>query len=302
MFFRPQQSKLCMEALYLHHYQQVANLATRSEKRYLSEVRRWDRYTGSPQAGHIHLGHFETFRARCQKAGLTNCSIEGTVKVVRAMLNYSVAKNWIHSAPKTGKPLRIEPPEPEPATIEELNALWYAMSQARYPKHGVMTPEAWWRDWTTVDWFTALRLDDSLHLAAEHVRFSQGIIRFKASKTAKTHMFPLVEPITSILDELVSYGQPTFFGTPEQNKLRREMARLCEIAGIRKLIPRTIRQSGITSWLQAGEAAGKTIHGVGLPKVLTHYVGVIELLKEALPRLVWPDCFLERMGRQRRLF
>lgn len=302
MLFRPQQSKLCMEALFDAHYQPVANLARRSEKRYRSEVRRWDRLTGSPQIGRIQTEHFAMFRRGCQLDGLTHCSIEGTVKIVRSMLRYAARRKWIRDPPDTGRPLRIEAPEPLPATNQELNALWHAMTSATYPQHGTMPPETWWRDWTTVDWFTALRLDDSLHLAAEHVRFSQGIIRFKASKTAKTHTYPLTEPITSVLEELVRYGQPTFFGSPEQNKLRRELARLCEIAGIRKLTPKQIRQFGITSWLSAGEAAGKLVHGTGLPRVLNHYIGVAEVLKEALPRLEWPECFLERMGRQRRLF
>ncbi len=301
MFWRTAQAKLCVESLFRDHYADYARLAHSSVRRYRCELRRWTRLMGTVRILDLQTEHFIKFRDRCLEIGLQPETIEGTIKVIKAILRYAKDRGWIVGLPVFGKPLKMPHPEPDPATAEEINTLWNVLKYAEFPARGRLSPCNWWECWLTLDWFTALRLEDSMRLAREHLRPMENAIRFQASKTSLVHWFPVCHPVNYRLDQLTATEQPLLLGRHSQHRLRAELERLCAAAGIRRLTPRSFRQSGVTAWKIAGRTAGDLIHGTGLPKVLESYVGVLEILREALPRLKWPEEMLDT-GRQRRLF
>lgn len=288
-----------LSTLFESRYKVDARLRPASIRRYRSELNRLDRLLGPVPIPDFRVNHFDNFRNAALEAGLQPETIESSIKVAKAILRYARDRGIIKAIPLFGKPLRITAPEPEPATHDEIEALWSVFKLANYPGRGRLSPCDWWKAWSTIDFFTALRIEDSMRLAKEHVRSDH--IRFQASKTSAVHLFPLVSPVSDWTEELFKSDSPLLFGRHRQNGLRDEMARLCELAAIRRLTPKCFRQAGITAWVKADETAGKLVHGCGLPGVLHHYIGVVDVLRSALDRFVWPACMLHP-GRSRRLF
>lgn len=264
---------------YLDHYEAHARLRPGSVRRYRSELTR----------------------------GLKPDTIESTVKIVKAVLRYCRDRGWINRLPVWGKPLPSEPPEPDPAKLEELAALYSVRQHAKLFGSGLRSPADGFSAWLSLGLWTGLRLMDlSWNLERRHVLWDRGCVRFRASKTSKVHLFPISGPVEFHLRLAEQGAGDRLFGIRNGQQVERELTRLCEIAGIRRLTPQNIRQASVTEWDALG--VGHLIHGCGLrdgekvPRVMRHYLGVLRRLEAVADQFPWPDAMRRVGDRQLTLF
>lgn len=271
------------------HYLPYARVAPATVDRYRCELRRWIRFVGDMQLHRVTEEHFAAFRNACLARRLSNSSTEGSVKIVKALLRFAKDRGWIKSLPIFGKPLPLEEPEPEPATIEELSRLYRAADVARFPARGSVSPAAWMRAFIALEYWTGIRGQDLIsRFAWQHVR--EDHIRFRASKTAKRHTFPLCDVVVQHLRLVHGMDERHVFDTQSLQRVNAELERMCDSAGIRKLTTGHIREACFTQWTLAGETAGKLVHGCGLPRVFRrHYLGRLQILNDAAERFAWFD-------------
>lgn len=294
MFFKrqPLETKLTLLQVLDAHYAVYANLTKGSMRRYRCELNRLQRIVGPVPISGFDIETFTTFRTKCVASGLSNDSTEGSIKIAKAVLRYCKDRGWIGSLPHFGRSLRIAPPDPHPATVEEIEALWESARTAVYPGRGIISPCTWWRCWLTLDWYTGLRIEDSLHLAASHIHADR--IEYVAAKTGTIHRWPMCDPVRRAVSQLMANDLPTLFGRFPQNKLREVMTSMCEHAGIRRLTCKNVRQGCVQNWMKVDPTAGAYVHGCGLThQVLGHYTGVLDILNEHLPKLQWPRQMME---------
>ena len=73
----------------------------------------------------------------------------------------------------------------------------------------------------------------------------------------------------------------------------REVAAICEAAHIRRLTPKCLRQYAVTAWSMADARAGELIHGVGVPRVLNHYLDRLAILRAVAEDVELPPTLLD---------
>lgn len=280
---------LTLTDLFERHYIAYSRIKTGTIIRYRSELRRWDRIVGPVPIHRLRTEHFIVFRDECSRRGLSNSSTEGSIKIVKSLLRYAKDRGWIKSLPIFGKPLPIEEPEPEPATLDELSRLYEAATACGYPGKGLVSPTAWMRAFLVLEYWTGIRGQNLCwDFGWRHVR--EDSIRFRQSKTGKRHTFPLHPIVTAHLRLVYGMDERRVFAVRSLQRVNTELSRLCEAAGVRRMTTNNIREACFTQWTIAGETAGKLVHGCGLPRVLRrHYLGRLQVLEEAMPRFRWPE-------------
>lgn len=273
------------------------DIAPRTVKRYRHELARWKRLTGDPPLGDISTETYQRFRNASADIGHAAASTESTLRIVRQMMRCALAYGVIRMLPDRGRPRRIPSPEPHPPSIEEVDAFIRHCHVARWPRLHV-SPPTFWRAWAAVEIWTGLRRNDALWgLRWDHVRYQESAIHFRASKTGKSHAFPLVEPIVRQLRNLKppygTEGIALVFGPSRSPHLvTREVAAICEAAHIRRLTPKCLRQYAVTSWTMVDARAGELIHGVGIPRVLSHYLDRLAILRSVCEDIPLPSSLL----------
>lgn len=297
-------SRLSVVSVYHDSYEAHARLRPGSVKRYRCELNRWQRHVGDLAISSIETEHFELFRSACLRAGLKPDTIESTVKIVKAVLRYCRDRGWINRLPVFGKPLPSDPPEPEPVTTAEFNALMRAANHSTLFGSGLRSPAVGFQSWLAIGYWTGLRLMDlSCNLAPKHLRWADGCIKFRASKTGARHVFPITPIVEYHLRRAETGATPdSLFGVRAGHLVDRELARLCLRAGIRKITAKHIRQASVTEWDRLG--CGHLVHGCGLshgekvPRVMRHYLGVLRRLNAVADRFEWPEEMLPPAGEQ----
>ncbi len=283
----------CYEVL-MEHYSKFATITPVTLRRYACEIRRWERLTGSPKLYEISQEHFWTFRQAALNEGLLPSSIEGSTKVAKIILRFAKDSGWIKSLPNFGKPLRVDSPPADPATLDEIEALYRIADHASRPASGDVSPADWWRTFLVLELWTGLRIGDMLfNLKWENVEADR--IMFRANKTSRLHIFPRCPVVDAHLRLVEDWHDTLVIGTIRQStaqQVRDEMRFLCEEAGLRTITPHQLRDACVTNWLIAGESAGRIIHGAGLTIAERHYAGKLQLLTEASTRFRWPPSML----------
>lgn len=295
------ESRQTVPQVFESHYRAHARLKPLSERRYRCELSRWERFCGAVAIRNLVPETFAAFRNAGLAAGLKPESIESTIKVVKAIVRFCRDRGWISALPIWGKPLPGDFPEPNPATLAEIEAVYLQARHATLMGRGGVSPHAAMQAWLAIGLWTGLRLSDlSQRLSWSHVRWDQGCIRFKASKTSRPHVFPISTPVERHLKLLEPNGHESLFGVRTVYRIDVELGRLCEAAGVRRLTAQNIRQASVTQWDALG--VGPLVHGCGLPKVMNHYLGVLQRLNQVADRFPWPAAMLRTDDRQMRLF
>ena len=109
-----------------------------------------------------------------------------------------------------------------------------------------------------------------------------------ASKTKHRHKWPLLPWIMPLLQQ----QRLPYSNTDDWSKVivRAELDRVCALAGVDRIQPSQIRDTGLRAWCRADFQAGKVLHGCGLG-VIGHYVDVLDILEPVAPRVRLPKCF-----------
>ena len=233
-------------------------------KTIVKNCRRWDRF-GLPATAE----GLTAFRQQALAAGLSPETIEKTVTDVLTV-NSSQGKTL-----SPGKRLRRPAPEPKPAPLATVNAIWE------------VSPH-WFRRWLVLTYWTAARCEDSLRIFRT-VTSQTEVIRLRADKTGRNHVWPVLPWLQEWL-MLPSAHPLNGVSLHFTNVLRDGLTLLCEQAGVERITPQQLRQRSITEWSRANATAGAIVHGCGLG-VLSHYLDPLQILESAAPRVRLPECF-----------
>lgn len=270
----------------------ATDLSPRTRKRYRYELERWSRLTGDPPIVEIDTGTFQAFRAASAELGHKPATTESTLRVIRAVLRCAMAHGAIRTMPDRGRPRRIAAPEPHPPSLDELDRFLRAVHVSRWPKTHV-TPAVFWRCFVCIDLWTGLRREDAFwKLAWEHIH--EDRIEFRAGKTGKLHCWPMT-PLVQRHLKLMRHtfkrpaSTPIFNPGKSGHSLQRELERICDAAEIRPLTIKSFRQAAVTLWTAADSRAGEILHGVGMPRVMNHYLDKLAILRSAADAVKMPD-------------
>lgn len=266
------------------------DLSPKTSKRYRYELNRWSRITGDPPVSEITTGTYQSFRAKSAEEGHAPSTTESAIRVVKQMMRCAMAHGAIKVMPDRGRPRRIQAPEPHPPSNDELNRFLRVAHMARWPKTHV-SPPTFWRCFACLDLWTGLRREDAFwrfgweHIHPEH-------IEFRAHKTRKLHawpMRPLIERHLRMMRPVLGKLPLIFNPGKSPHSMQKEIERLCDAAEIRRMTIKSFRQAAVTIWTKADRRAGEIVHGVGMPRVLNHYLDTLAVLDAVADDVELPD-------------
>jgi len=237
---------------------------------------------------------FARFRNAATKAGLSPTTIETTINDICCVLR-AVGE----AVPTRGRPLRRPAPATTQPTLADIERVYLVADQAKEPTtipHEVRP--GWWRGLLCLSLWTGFRINDLRELRWSDV-FSDRIERV-ANKTGKRHVIPVTHDIRRNLDTIPKRGE-TVFQLPRGSVrfARRELKRLCELAGVANFGFQQIRRASITEWSSVNSDAGSTIHGTGLG-VRRYYVEPYKVLCRAAEGFSLPNAMRDPDQQQHR--
>ncbi len=226
----------------------------------------------------IQTEHFVAFRKAALAANLARYTIEKVITDVA-----TVCRSVTRKMPDVGKRLRRTRPQPKPAPLDSIEAVFN------------VAPE-FMQQWLVLTTWTGARLTDAMKLQAlvQSGQFEKTeFITFQASKTGKQHLWPIPDWLRPWLRKIDHTFKPV--NSFQVRTHRNRLTEYCAAAGVPIFTPKQIRQRAITQWTRANGAAGAIVHGKSLG-VMDSYVDQNELLLEAMPRVIMPDVFKLRAG------
>lgn len=225
------------------------------------------RYIGDLNFNEINREKLSGFVSRALSDGLSAWTVKGTLKDVSTVASSNGIALEV-------PPVRVPRPVPSPTSLADVNAIWSHMG-------------AWSQQWLAIAFWTALRLDDSLEM--QIAGLSGEMIRWTASKTGRTHVWPFPSWLRKMLETRTTlpYSRASDHA---QVIVRAELERCSRLASVKRVTPKELRQAALNSWAKANATAGAIVHGCGLG-VLSHYLDPLQILESAAPRVRLPECF-----------
>lgn len=281
---------MLLEAAYESIYRRWSpDLSDASEQRHRFDLQRWSALMPAKEIDQITTLDLQDFRRLSAKAGHSPSTTETTVRTVKQILNAAASMGHLDKVPYPGRGRKIVRQPPRPATAEELWRLYHIGSAAaRWPKNSAFRcSRHWWRAWIGFAYWTGLRLSD-LTWGLERNHIEPGAIRYTASKTGVSHVFPMRAELWQLLNLRLSEPGPIFNCYRKPSRLRMHLAHMCESAEIRRLTPKHFRQAACTQWGKVNAMAGGIIHGSSMPSVMKSYIDPLELLNSVAPQVLWP--------------
>jgi integrase len=236
----------------------------------VSNCTRFERLTGLSDPAIISLPVIVGFRQAAMAIALSPVTIEKTVTDVLTIVRYACG-----CIPEVGKRLKRARPNPSPAAIDRIEAVWKAAQSERL------------RRWLALVYWTGLRVSDSVQLYWS-LKEPCDVLRFTASKTGIHHVWPIPRWLHKFMRPVESHtGHCSMWFS---RLLRDELADTCVQANVAVFTPKNLRQASIGEWTAANATAGAIVHGVGLG-VMSHYLDPLMVLQSAAPRVRLPACF-----------
>ncbi|MBC7821686.1 MAG: hypothetical protein IAG10_32775 [Planctomycetaceae bacterium] len=261
---------------------------------YCYRVNCWERHASINLP--ITTANIEKFRASCLEAKLSSTTIEDTISDMLTVLRGTKCK-----VPDPGRRLRSPRPTAKQPTTADIGKVYGLVSHTIYPRRTFIGPAAsysqktkreQWKLWTTdererfwrgllfLGYWTGLRIGDLRQLEWSHVCVDR--IDWQASKTGAPHVFPITPDVQRHLDML--RGLDPVYVTPipkwSIRFVRRELTRLCNLAGVERFGPQMVRRASISEWSCTTNDAGSLVHGCGLG-IRQHYVNPLKVLTRA---------------------
>ena len=236
----------------------------------VSNCLRFERISGLTSVEQISTEVLIGFRQACLAMAFSNVTTEKTITDVTTIVKHTLGK-----IPEVGKRLRQPRPEPKPAALDAIDAIWEAAESKRLQR------------WLAITYWTGLRISDSIEVYLLTQKPVE-VLRHKASKTNLNHCWPVPDWLKHWLEpvEPPVFASVGWFG----KVIRKELAQTAARAKVKHCTPKNIRQASITAWTNANATAGAIVHGSGLG-VMTHYLDPLSVLQSAAPRVKLPSCF-----------
>ncbi len=236
----------------------------------VSNCLRFERISGLTDVEKISTEVLVAFRQACLAMALSNVTTEKTITDVTTIVKHTLGK-----IPEVGKRLRQPRPEPKPAALDAIDAIWEASRSKRLQR------------WLAITYWTGLRVSDSVEVYSLTTK-PVDVLRHKASKTGLHHCWPVPDWLKPWLEpvEPPCMASIAWFG----EMIRDELAETAARAKVTHCTPKNIRQASITAWTNANATAGAIVHGSGLG-VMAHYLDPLSVLQSAAPRVRLPSCF-----------
>lgn len=258
--------------------------------RYVYDCNRWEKYTVDPDVRRIDQITILDFRKKLIEKGLSVNTIIPNLKTIHYILLACQKKGLIKEVPDFGVPLEEEAPSPDPIPFEDLIRFLENTHVAKWP-----ADTDYWKRYIGFAYLTGLRRDDLRHIERKHC--NQHRIKYKASKTKKTHIYPMPGWLWRMIEP-----QPAgrLFTVGAKN-IYREMGRICEAAGIEYFTPKNIRVLSINEWESARENCGAVIQGgaiKGWSKATGNYMTTHGLLFKGIHKLRVPRPLLTEEERK----
>lgn len=244
------------------------NLAGRTP---IYSAARFVRMVGDLEPGEITTEHLCEYRSKCVAAKLASKTIESSIGNLLTIIHATTGRRI-----EPGKRLRSRRPQPCPVSDEALTAVYELAPQ-------------WLKGWIALTTWTGLRVGDGVETMWDHGGRDPGkVLRTRASKTGKQHVFP----VPQWLREIIAASEfPREYCLENTKKfVRAQIALLCETSGCQQWTPKQLRQRAVTEWSAANSTAGAILHGCGLG-VMHHYLDPLTVLESAAGRVHLPPCF-----------
>jgi hypothetical protein len=222
---------------------------------------------GDIEASQVTQQHVEQYiqAARCDK--VPEWTIKGAVKDLRTIVINA-------GGPVLCNPVRKPKPDPKPCDIADIDTIWQWLAP-------------WSCQLIVLTYWCGIRLEDAIRLQLK-VDPSWRSITWEANKTGHRHRIPAPKWLAKWLEPVrLPYNKSNDHA---QVIVRGELARVCTVANIPRILPSEIRDRGITEWSKVSSDAGALLHGHGLG-TRDHYVPALEILTAAMDRVRVPQAF-----------
>ena len=207
-------------------------------------------------------------------------------------------------------------PNPQPPAVREIGKLYAAAGQAEWPTRWTAQERAWfWQGFVCLGYHWPFRNGDIFRLTTEHLFDKPGeqfprVELQRGRKTGATYAYPITDTCRRHLANLLritktpqghSANGSLFMMKPGSVRLlRKELKRLCGIAGIPEQTPKKIRSASISAYECLPEGCGELAHhGVSVLGVRKHYVPMIRKLARWIHQFEVPDEMLDPSERRR---
>lgn len=232
---------------------------------------RFVRMVGDLQPEEITTEHLATYRSKCVTAKLSAKTIESSIGNLLTLIHATTGRRI-----EAGKRLRLKRPQPSPVANSQIEAVYAIAPQ-------------WLRGWIALTTWTGLRVGDGVRILWEIGGTDPGpVLRIRASKTWKEHVFPMPLWLREILK--CSPFPREYCMENTKKFVRAQISVLCAEAGVPAWTPKHLRQRAVTEWTAANATAGAILHGCGLG-VMHHYLDPLTVLESAANRVKLPECF-----------
>lgn len=252
--------------------------------RYGFDCKRWEKFTNDPDAREIESNDILGFRNRLIKEKYSVNTIIPNLKTIYYLLKTCKNEGLIGEIPDMGVPIPEEPPSPDPIPFENLERFLEFTHVAHWPNE-----TDYWKRYIGFAYLTGLRRGDLLEITRDHCSAKQ--IKYKASKTKKTHIYPMPAWLWRMIEP-----QPAgrlFPVNPKQ--IYQEMKRISAAAGIDYFSPQDLRILSSNEWETARAGCGAVIQGAaikGWSKATENYLTTHGLLFRGIGNLKAPNPLL----------
>ncbi|NOX54045.1 MAG: site-specific integrase [Planctomycetes bacterium] len=286
--------KLTVGQALCHYLEDSLHLAETTRRKFRYEIGRWIRFCGDTPISDITEESLRSFIVACRGAGLREQTAAANVGTLLTLLRYAVRKGWLDRTP-TFRVVRRASVRAAPG-VPELGALYDACrrTELKWPTFRWVSTSDFWRAWIAVSVLTGARLGDLMY----RLRWSQvsdSELWWSAGKTGKAHRIPMHPVLKSHLElvrrPLSNCDDRIFPISKSPHLVRRELYRLCDVAGVRRYGAQAFRRAAVQLYEQAHPGAGAILQGSGLRGSLGYYVDPITILHAAQRKLELPESF-----------
>lgn len=278
--------RIALENYYLPFQRTMSD---RTKQKLRHQMTRWEKHTDDPLISRITTETIEAFRDSCELVPLSNDTIETTVSDVTTILRYCCERHQlIDRIPHAGCKLKRTQKRKYVPPVSHLGLIYEQAHVCTWPRLTVPT-KAFWQAWLVTSYFTGLRLEDMMQRILLS-NFSDEMLVVDAHKSGKIHCFPMHPVFKRHLLTIAGGDERLFPVSKSPHLVRRELRKMCQAAGVPKIVPHALRRLACTMWDKAKYGAGRTLHGQTLgvadryivPMILSEAVEALEIPKEIL--------------------
>ena len=277
----------------------AADLSPRTAKKMRHDLGRWKRLGGASSVAHCTTDTFADVRKRGLQQPLSADTIETTIGSIVTLLTHAKRRGRISEVPDIGRRLPRSQAPPDSPPVPHIGRLYAAIPKTRlqWPRLICCGLTTWWQSFLVAAYITGQRLEDlTRQLTWSDV--DDTVVRFRPAKTTRSGkiipvpLHPILRRHLMVLKcdwSARSNDDRVFHVSKSPHILRRELRRICDIAGVPHVTPQQIRRASATAYEVAHAGAGALIQGSAVKGSARYYIRVEEVLREAQRKLEIPD-------------